>query len=202
MTRNVFFGKASVFLGALLALAGCENNLTTQGLCNSSNTIERLPGLSGTYSLSIQRQDFTVDKKIFEVKSESGKLAVQTQDDNDGEESTSVVCGLGNGWVVMQTHHHESNLYSYNRLTVGATGYLVTGIFFDKTKLDQAGVPNKVTEGLRQFSAVRSLATSGLLGSLDEEGQSSLVIDNASVESDLMLQAMHTSPIGFGLVRE
>lgn len=195
--------KAVAALAFVSLAVGCDN-YTLQPVCNETNGAIP-PGITGTYSLSTQNEDFSVKTEEYQVlAAPNGTMKVLT---DDGEDEGRV-CQV-NGHFIQESYRDDVQGYEQQRLYVTGMGLTVLPVFYDKALLDQAGIPTKIftmPESARRILGVD--ASKALVGTaervvswLGAEERFGLMIDNAAVDPRALMHFSFGSPAGLTMLR-
>jgi hypothetical protein len=185
-----------------LAVVGCDAQ-TKASLCDQATG--PMEGLIGDYELNDREVDtFGVKTQEIHIGPEVGKKTYSVKFHDDDEEGF-VACNI-NGRYILEGKDEKTGGYLQIGLYVSQVGLHINPLFYDKVKLDAAGIPNSVVlipEGLKRFIGgsasqfIESLASKAVRLVSDDEENKLLFIDNTGVEASKLLE--NTKPYWAGM---
>lgn len=195
--------KASLVLTVGLSFAACQN-YTSRPMCDDDNAA--LPtGLTGTYTLSFQHEDFTTQTQEFKIDySADGKKARIFSDEGEDE---GRICEIG-GQVLLESVDDATGYFQQDRLFVTGMGLTILPVFYDKASLDAAKIRNKVfvvpEDAAKRLGPVATTFAekwvNRAMALVDEEVLGLVVINEGVRARDLMSHAK-TGPVGLTYLR-
>lgn len=199
-------GLLSVAFGFMsLAFVGCDGR-TTESLClNPSGPIE---GITGSYELSFRDQEtWGVKTASVNIMPDGKSLTYKIR--GEDKDSHTTICNAG-GQYVFETRDENAQLFTQGRFYVSQVGLHFQPIMYDKTSLDAAGIPTKITVIPDKFRKFMGEQWSNRLDGValkamevfDQEDAAVLVVDNKDISPTMLLQ--HSKPLflGFTLFRK
>lgn len=202
---NVTFFARLVSTLALAAGFSACSNYTEQPVCNQDNAVIP-PGLTGVYTISVQKDDFTAETQTITIGvGKSGRTLLWHKADGDEESS---ICAIG-GYFIQESYEEKVHGWSQSRLYVTGMGLSIVPLFYDKASLDTAGIPNKIIElpeGARTLLGVRlsrlvETAASHVRAIFDQAA-SGLVVDNHGIPGAQLMRHALPGPVGLNLFRQ
>ena len=198
--------KNFLFCLPVLALVGCHN-YTASPVCNEGNAVAPV-GLTGTYTVTLQRDDFTTYTQVFDVRDE-GDGRISRLNRSTGVLESSEVCSIG-GYTITETWSDEATAYSHDRLYVTGMGITSLPVFFDKASLDAAGIKSKVIkmpDGARRvmgdtLANWAETAATRVAQVFDGEPTLGLLVDNSDVSPSELMRHSYAGPVGITLLRK
>lgn len=184
-------------LVASFSLAACQGNFTSAPLCNDQNAIS-VPGLKGTYTISMQNEKFDVNTVEFHIRpEESDNSRLNLVGRNPQSSETTVfngrLCQLGGRIVLQSSAGPNDDGYSYAVLTTGPANLMLQPAFFDRAELDEGGV---------NYEIIKQAPFIPKMGLNFETQSSSLRVLNDGVESAAVWKAARLMPAGLILNRK
>lgn len=201
--RQSRLGTAAVVVGASLLAAGCHN-YTEAPLCTDENAA--VPeGLTGTYSVTTQNQDFETRTQKFTVEDpESGFVSLL---DENGDSQEARLCRV-EGKYLVESEKPKVKGYEAQRLHVTGLGLVQTPVFYDRSELEEAGIPTQVITvpesveavvGPQWARTIESAVGSAVAAFSDTKG---LFVQNADVPAEKLARHAKEGPIGIILKRK
>lgn len=194
-------------LGALVILSsfGCDNR-TVKPMCDEGSD-GMIEGITGVYSLNMRNtDDFSVTSTSVRIVPDELKKTARVL--NDDSEIIATVCVHG-GFNVWETTGTDFKGAYPSRLFVTQAGLHIHPLMFDKTKLDEAGIPNTVEilpEEVRKVLGVKlsSRLASALapVAKLFDDEIKELVVDNTDVPNAFLLRHATPGAVGFAAFRQ
>ncbi len=197
--------KTLAVLPVALSFAACQN-YTSQPICNDGNSV--LPaGMTGTYTFSIQHEDFTTETQQFTIEYSAATKTAHWLT-AAGDDSESRICQVG-GQLVSEEKDDTTGFYQQDRLYVTGMGLSFQPLFYDKAALDDAGVTYKIFEvpqGAAKILGKRVTTFAEIwlnrAASLVDEPTLGLVVANDRISSDAVMSYAKAGPIGLTFLRQ
>ena len=201
-----------VSAAALTALVGCQN-YTTAPVCSDANAAVPA-GITGVYTVSTQKDDFSVDTQTLKIGvDQKGVFSKKGPSLKDGGEE-SRLCEI-NGQFIQEGFNAEVQGYEQSRVYITGMGITVTPLFYDKAALDAVGIPNatfQVPHAAAQVlgpkaSALMSHALAHLAATaaaiLDGEAPTTgLMVQNELVKAEAVMARSYAAPVGLTYLRK
>jgi hypothetical protein len=213
MSSNIrSFARIALRLAAIAvagsALTACQN-YTAAPVCTEDNAVVP-PGLTGTYTISVQADDFTTQTSEIVVEAaatRNGHAIIKRT--ADGNEEESLVCEVG-GHFIQESFNEAVKGYSQERLYVTGMGLTVLPVFFDRQALTDAGIAAKIIEipeGVRGVVGTRAAAmlegaATWLARLGDDEVPTGLYVHNEDVAPAALMRHSLAGPVGVTLLRK
>ncbi len=199
-----------VALAALLSSTVACSNYTIAPVCNQDNAVSP-PGLTGTYTLSLQNEDFSTTTQEFDVRYSNVKGQLLLKEEGKAV-TTSNLCSI-NGYIVQESFDDEIGYYSQERLMITGMGLSFSPIFFDRNELVAAGVPVEVVELPGKIYGMLALGLDvakkeGFVGAMSKmisgitDPIPALIVDNSNQTSSVVFGAAKTGPVSLNLLRK
>jgi hypothetical protein len=188
--------KTASVLATIVLTNGCQNGITHSVCAGKSANLE---GISGSYEVSFQKDDFTIEtlKTKIDMDERSGKVKTITFLGQREEELEATLCTIG-GVHIAERFDTKSATYNLVRLNVSNVGLQFSPLMFDKAALDAAGVKNQIIEvpnALKHFGL-------SLLSFNDSETSSYLVVENSELTAEETLRFTKVSPASITYIRK
>lgn len=197
--------KTLAILPVALSFAACQN-YTSHPVCNDTNAVVPA-GMTGTYTLSIQREDFTTQTQEITIDYSQATKAMHWQT-ADGNENNSRICQIG-GQLVSEEMDEATSFYQQDRLYVTGMGVSLLPIFYDRAALDEAGVSSKIFEVPEDAARVLGKRVTTFAetwvnraASWLDEPTLGMVVANEQLSGDALMSYAKAGPIGLTLLRK
>lgn len=183
--------KFAMLVGAVFSFVGCSN-YTKAPVCNDGNAT-RLPGVSGTYTLSVQDEEFNVHTQVVRIVDGGSQVSLKLA---SGENEEGKLCHI-NGWNVVESYDDAAQGYSQMRVNISNVGLSFAGIQFDRQGLTASGIPSEISEIERPEELFKKFAPK-----MFSEVERALSIDNSNVSSMELFKHAKVSPLVVEMTRQ
>ena len=185
---------------SILLLQACDN-YTTQPLCDAGNATT-IPGIEGTYTISIQGPDHdiaTSDIKVETNPQDLSRLKFRSFDQKKSlvQESDATLCHI-NGRNILQTKSEDGLGFSYVALIHSAESLTYQPVAFDRVTLDLLGIGWKVVPMPEQDQ--HRLARQKLRNF--EDVSEAFVVSNDGVALQEVWKSARIMPVGLSLLKK
>lgn len=200
--------KAGSVIGIVLALTAC-GNYTVNPVCNEQNAVLP-PGLTGTYTLSLQNEDFSTVTQEWDVRYNAAAKKM-SMINATGEDEEWSVCSA-RGMIIQESLNEDLGLYEQQRMVVTGFGLIFAPLFYDRNELTQTGVATHIIEipaRLKKLAhkIASDLSTRGLKETVvrlldNDEPVAAMVIENSGTDTNAVLGTAKTGAISLNLIRK
>lgn len=209
--KSVLVKSFKVFaLAAFISSTVACSNYTVAPVCNKHNGVSP-PGLTGTYTLSLQNEDFSTTTQEFDIRYSNVKGQLLITEEGKAVTASSL-CSV-NGYFVQETFNEDIGYYSQERLMITGMGLSFSPIFFDRNELVSAGVRVEIIEVPAKIFGILALGLDvakkeGFSGALSKiisdvtDPIPALIINNSNISSNVVFASAKTGPASLNLLRK
>ena len=206
---KLFFGNNFAFAlisGCVGFMAmGCETR-TSKAICTDSNAAV-LPGVSGTYTISLPSDDFSVSTQEIIIDTKASKSIFKLSNiADDGEFGR--LCQVGK-YIVNEVKSDDGVGFSQSVLSFTGAQLSIQTVLFDRPTLDEMGVESIVQNRPTPPTHLGQSVFKNLIGQLHfNKGfgtiglEHILVIQNETISPERLWKAAHLSAVALTLNRK
>ena len=185
---------------SFLLLQACDN-YTTQPLCTAENSTT-IPGIEGTYTVSIQGPDHDIATSEVKIEADSQNLSHLKFKGFDNKKSLiksseATLCHIS-GRNILQVQEESGIGYSYMALMHSAESLTYQPVAFDRVTLDLLGIGWKIVElpSQDQVRAVSQKLTKS------DGGSEAFLVTNEGIALQEVWKTARIMPVGFSLLKK